>query len=127
MSSLDLKPKSKAEIDHRKAILSLRWLLVILGSYLTMFSYLGTEGFPFVFGFALAFSISNILLMMVPRQQFTGKKTQVSIALIDVFFVSGTLYLLRVPGNYLYVALAGIFLLAVAWRDLRLVLFSLFV
>jgi diguanylate cyclase (GGDEF)-like protein len=127
MSSLDLKPKSNAEIDHRKAVLSLRWLLVILASYLTLFSYLGTEGFPFVFGFALAFSISNILLMMVPRQQFTGKKTQVSIALLDVFFVSGTLYLLRVPSNFLYVTLAGIFLLAVVWRDLRLVLFSLFV
>src|SRR5438132_9969906 len=109
MSSLDLKPKSKAEIDHRKAVLSLRWLLVILASYLTLFSYLGAEGFPFVFGFALAFSISNILLMMVPRQQFTAKKTQVSIALLDVVFVSGTLYLLRVPGNYLYVAFASIF------------------
>src|SRR5437667_8032279 len=122
MSSLDLKPKSKAEIDHRKAVLSLRWLLVILASYLTLFSYLGTEGFSVVFGFALAFSASNVLLMMVPRLQFTGKRTQVAIALLDVFFVSGTLYLLRIPGQYLYVAFVAIFLLAVICRDLRLVL-----
>ena len=127
MSSLDLKPKSTAEIDHRKAVLSLRWLLVILASYLTLFSYLGTDRFPFVFGFALAFSISNILLMIVPRREFTSPKTRLSIALLDVIFVTGTLYLLRNPGEYLYIAFAGIFLLAVLWRDLRLVLFSLFV
>src|SRR5439155_1613569 len=49
MSSLDLKPKSTSEIDHRKSVLSLRWLLVILASYLTLFSYLGSDGFPVVF------------------------------------------------------------------------------
>src|SRR5689334_7227184 len=102
MSSLDLKPNSQAEIDHRKAVLSLRWLLVILASYLTLFSYLGTEGFSVVFGFALAFSMSNVLLMMIPRQQFTSKRTQLSIAMLDVFFVSGTLYFLRMPEQYLY-------------------------
>src|SRR5438552_10975200 len=107
MSSLDLKPKSTAEIDHRKAVLSLRWLLVILASYLTLFSYLGTDGFPVVFGFVLAFSVSNILLMMVPRREFTGKRTQLAIVLLDVAFVTGTLYLLRIPGEYLYIVFAG--------------------
>src|SRR5438552_13476862 len=125
--SFDLNPKSKTEIDHRKAVLSLRWLLVILASYLTLFSYLGTERFPLVFGFALAFSASNVALMMIPRQQFTAKKAQTSIAVLDLLFVSCTLYLLRVPDNYLYVAFGTIFLLAVVWRDLRLVQFSLFV
>src|SRR6266478_4759948 len=101
MSSLDLKPKSTSEIDHRKAVLSLRWLLVILASYLTLFSYLGTEGFPFVFSFAMAFSISNVVLMIIPREKFTSRRTQLPMALLDLFFVSGTLYLLRIPGNYL--------------------------
>src|SRR5260370_25472067 len=104
MSPLDLTPKSKSEIDHRKAVLSLRWLLVILASYLTLFSYLGTERFPFVFAFALAFSVSNVVLMLIPRPQFTDKKAQVAIALLDLIFVSGILYLLRVPENYLYLA-----------------------
>src|ERR1051326_3735124 len=127
MSSLDLKPKSTAEIDHRRAVLSLRWLVVILASYLILFSYLGTEGFPFVFGFSLAFSASNIFLMLIPRPQFIARKAQLTMALLDMFFVSGALFLLRIPGNYLYIVLAGIFLLAIIWRDLRLVLFSLFV
>src|ERR1051326_220737 len=127
MSSPDLKPNSEAEIDHRKAVLSLRWLLIILASYLTLFSYLGTEGFSAAFGFGRAFSASNILLMIFPRHPFTGKRTQLSIAWLDVFFVSGALYFLRIPGHFLYVTFAAIFLLAVIWRDLRLVLFSIFV
>src|SRR5881296_2905281 len=124
---LDLKPKSASDIDHRKAILSLRWLLVILASYLTLFSYLGTELFPFVFGFSLAFSASNLGVMLIPRGHFLTRKTQVVITALDFFFVSGTLYLLRLTENYLYVAFAVIFLLALVWRELRLVLFSLFV
>jgi len=123
----DLKPKSASDIDHRKAILSLRWLLVILASYLTLFSYLGNELFPFVFGFALAFSASNLLIMLIPGGQFLTRKTQAAITALDFLFVFGTLYLLRVPQNYLYVAFAAIFLLALVWRELRLVLFSLFV
>src|SRR2546427_11992583 len=49
------------------------------------------------------------------------------ISVLDFFFVSATLYLLRVPEDYLYVTFAAIFILALIWRDLRLVLFSLFV
>src|SRR6266566_5423398 len=127
MPRTGLKPKTGAEIDHCKAILSLRWLLVIFTSYLTLFSYLGTELFPFVFGFALAFSASNFALMLIPRTRFLTRRVRVLISVLDFFFVSATLYLLRVPEDYLYVTFAAIFILALIWRDLRLVLFSLFV
>ena len=125
MSFLDVTPKSKPEIDHRKAVLSLRWLLVILASYLTLFSYLGTETFPLAFAFALAFSISNVALMFIPRRQFMARKTQSATALADVIFVSGTLYFLRITDHYLYVVFVAIFVLAVIWRDLRVILFSM--
>src|SRR2546428_5741152 len=104
MPRTELTPKSGSDIDHRKAILSLRWLLVILASYLTLFSYLGTELFPFVFGFSLAFSASNLGMMLIPRGQFLSRKTQATRTALDFLFVSLTLYLLRVPENYLYVA-----------------------
>src|SRR5215468_3999396 len=95
-----LKPKS-AEIDHRKAVLSLRWLLVILASYLTLFSYLGTEVFPVVFGVALGFSLSNVALMVVPRRKFLDSQVQTSVTVLDLIFISATLYLLRAPQHYL--------------------------
>src|SRR5262245_54416537 len=125
MRHLELKRKSQSEIDHRKAVLSLRWLLVILASYLTLFSYIGTEVFPVVFGVALAFSISNIVLMFIPRPRFTDARIQGAVTILDLIFVSATLYLLRVPGNYLFLAFLGIFIMAALWRDFRLVLFSL--
>src|ERR1051326_5971339 len=127
MSSLDLKPKSTAEIDHRKAVLSLRWLLVILASYLTLFSYVGTRLFAVAFGIGAAFAVTNVILMLIPRSRFIDDNVQRAVAVIDVIFVGATLYLLRAPQNYLYAVFILIFILAVVWRDLRLVLFSLLV
>jgi diguanylate cyclase (GGDEF)-like protein len=125
--SLQLKPQFQPEIDHRKAVLSLRWLLIILASYLTLFSYLGTATFPFVFAMALAFSASNAFLMLVPRSRFTERRIQRAVVAMDLVFVCSTLYFLRVSETYLYIAFLGVFVLAVVWRDLRLVLFSVFV
>src|SRR5215831_16593383 len=125
--ALALRAKTESEIDHRKAVLSLRWLLVILASYLTLFSYIGSEQFPVAFGIALAFSFTNIVLIFVPRQQFTADRTLNGVAILDLVFVSLTLYLLRIQGNYLYLGFLAIFVLALLWRDLRLVLVSLFV
>jgi diguanylate cyclase (GGDEF)-like protein len=126
MPRLDLKPKTQP-LDHRKAVLSLRWLLVILASYLTLFSYVNTRMFPLVFGVAIAFSLSNVVLMLIPRQVFLENKMQAAVAVFDVLFVAVTLYLLRVPENYLYAAFILLFILAVIWRELRLVLFSLLI
>jgi len=127
MPRVDLKLKTRPEIDHRKAVLSLRWLLVILASYLTLFSYLGTPVFAQVFLFVLAFALTNVGLMVAPRRWFIDDRIQVAVGIIDTLFVSVSLYILRVPTNYLYVAFIVIFVLAVIWRDLGLVLFSLLV
>jgi diguanylate cyclase (GGDEF)-like protein len=127
MPRLDLKMKSEPATDDLNAVLSLRWLVVILASYLTLFSYLGTPLFPAVSWLAVAFSLSNVVLMLVPRRFFIEPKAQTAVAVLDVVFVSSTLYLLRVPENYVYIGFVAIFVLAVLWRDLRLVRFSLLV
>jgi diguanylate cyclase (GGDEF)-like protein len=127
MPSVDLKPKNRPEIDHRNAVLSLRWLLVILASYLTLFSYIGTELFPVVSVVALLFALSNVALMLTPRRWFIDDRLEIAVTVLDVIFVAITLYLLRVPDNYLFVAFTLIFVLAALWRDLRLVLFSVLV
>ena len=114
------------ETDHRKAVLSLRWIVIILASYLTLFSYLGTESFAVIFIVTIAFSASNVGLMLVPSSKFSDASIQRVVGWMDVFFVTTTLYLLRVAETYLYVAFVAVFLLAVVWRDLRLVLFSVF-
>ncbi len=113
--------------EHRRAHLSLRWLLIILASYLTLFSYLSQPNFLLVFVYVLAFTFSNIAISLIPGRSFELPNVQKVIAGMDLVFVSGAFYLLRGPETYLYVALLAVFVLALLWRDLRLVLFSLFV
>jgi diguanylate cyclase (GGDEF)-like protein len=125
MPRLDLKAKSQPEIDYRRAILSLRWLLVILASYLTVFGYIGTPLFPVAAAASLAFALTNVMIVLIPRGRFIENYVQRAVGVLDVIFVSATLYLLREPNNYLYAAFIAIFMLAAIWRDLRLVLFSL--
>ncbi len=124
---LQLRPQFQHEIDHRKAVLSLRWLVIILASYLTLFTYVATATFPFVFAIAVAFAASNVALMLVPRHRFMERAIQGGLVFLDLFFVTGILYFLRVSDTYFYVAFVGVFILAVVWRDLRLVLFSIFI
>src|SRR5207249_10733762 len=100
MPLTELKPKSGSDIDHRKAILSLRWLLIILASYLTLFSYIGTEQFSLVFGTAIAFSLSNLALTFIPKRQFLQSIVQHGIAFLDVLFVFAMLKFLPTPVSY---------------------------
>jgi hypothetical protein len=65
-------------------------------------------------------------MMLIPQRRFTEPRAQAAVAILDLILVSATLYLLRVPNNYLFIAFLGIFVLAIVWRDLRLVLFSIF-
>jgi diguanylate cyclase (GGDEF)-like protein len=124
---LHAKSQFHPEIDHCSAIVSLRWLLIILSSYLTLFTYIGTASFNQVFAIAIAFSGTNVVFMLLPREKFTGRGVQRVIMATDLVFVCATLYFLRVSETYLYAAFLAVFVLAVVWRDLRLVLFSIFV
>lgn len=125
MPPLNLKPKSHPEIDHRKAALSLRWLLVILASYLTLFSYIGSPAFPVVVGIIVVFSLTNVVFLVISGDRFIKDNVQRTAAALDIVFVATILYLLRVPENYLYIAFIAVIILAAIWRDRRLVLFSL--
>ncbi len=119
--------KYSPESEHRRSFLSLRWLVIILASYLTLFSHLSSENFPILFTFVLLFAGTNIVLALVPEGWFEGSAGQRAIAACDALFVGATFYLLRSPETYLYVGFVLIFVLALVWRDLRLVLFSLLV
>jgi diguanylate cyclase (GGDEF)-like protein len=115
------------DLERRKAFLLLRWLLVILASYLTLFSYLANEKFNHIFGLAVFFYLTQLVLQFVPRVDFEKRKVQLAIAVLDVVLVASTLYLLRDPETPLYIAFLAIFLMTLVWREFKLVLFSIFV
>src|SRR5215831_15366320 len=81
--------------DHRSSYLLLRWLVIILASYLTVFSYVGNPSFNFVFTFALMFAATNMALAFVPLDSFDSRAMRIALPVTDVVFVSGTFYLLH--------------------------------
>src|ERR1051325_2079452 len=82
-------------VEHRRSFLSLRWLLIILGSYLTLFPRLGSRTFIAVFGFAIVFAATNIAAGIVRRDWFDSVWFQNALAAVDIVFVAATFFLLR--------------------------------
>jgi diguanylate cyclase (GGDEF)-like protein len=113
------------EREHRRSFLMLRWLLVILAAYLTLFSHLQAETFNLVCVFVALFAASNLAFVLLPRRHFPSRPVQLGIVAGDVLFVSLSFYLLRVTTTYLHLAFILIFVLIAVWRDLRVVALSL--
>jgi diguanylate cyclase (GGDEF)-like protein len=113
--------------EHRRSILSLRWLVIILASYLTLFTYIATPAFPAVFAFTVLFAATNVGITFIPAVQFEQKRTHHIIAVVDALFVTVIFYLLSGAGTYLYLGFAVIFVLALVWRELKLVLVSVLI
>ena len=117
-------------VENRRSFLLLRWLIIILSAYLTLFSNLLSDvrsQFTGVFVVVVAFSLSNIVMAFLPWKLFVAARSSRLVAAVDAVFVCGFLYALRVPGPPIHLPLMGIFLLAMIWRDLRVVLFALLV
>jgi diguanylate cyclase (GGDEF)-like protein len=117
----------RPEAELRRSLLSLRWLVIILAAYLILFTHLSSSSFPILFAFVALFAATNIALAFVRDDWFQSDSGQRFIAATDILFIGGTFYLLRVTENYLYLGFTLVVVLAVLWRELKLVLFSLLV
>ena len=118
-------------VENRRSFLLLRWLIIILAAYLTLFSNLlsdvRSQDFIGIFVAVVTFSLSNFVLAFLPRKFFVTARSSRLVAAADALFVCGFLYALRVPGPPIHFPLMGIFLLALIWRDLGVVVFALLV
>lgn len=115
----------RPERDYRRSFLLLRWLVIILAAYLTVFTYIKSELFGIVAVFVLAFAMSNVVWTLLPAWFFHLRWVQVVLLVTDIVCVSATLFLLKTPESYLYVPFILIFAMTVVWRDLKVVAFSL--
>ena len=116
---------TEPEREHRRSFLMLRWLLIILAAYLTLFSHLQADTFNLVGLFVGFFALTNLVFVSLPRRMFPRRSIQIAIVTGDVLFVSVTFYLLRVTTTYLHLAFIVIFVLITIWRDLKVVALSL--
>lgn len=110
--------------ESKKSFLLLRWLLIILASYLTIFSRLSESPGP-VFLVVIAFWLSNLAVMLIPAQRLLEDRFTQFITLIDLALVSCCFYLLRVPGNYVWAGALLIFAVASLFRNLQVLFFSI--
>src|SRR5262245_25355164 len=127
MLGSELKPRELPPTDTRKSFLSLRWLLIILSGYLTLFSYVGTREFLPVFFFAVLFAVTNLVFSLLPACVFETSGLHRTLDVADVIFCSATFYFLNQAGTYLFLPFMLVFVLAIVWRELKVVLFSLLV
>ncbi len=114
-------------VENRRSFLLLRWLIIILASYLTLFSNLRSQNFIGIFVLVVAYSASNIVMGFLPQRSFVAVRSSRLAIVVDAIFICSFLYLLHVSGPPIHFPLMGIILLALIWRDLRVVLFSLLV
>jgi len=117
----DYRPES----ERRKSVLLLRWLMIILAAYLTVFRYIPTSNITFVVMFVAAFALTNIVLTLLPPRRFPTLVVQRALAVADVLFVSATFFLLRIPDTYLYLGFILVFVIAAISRELIVLLSSL--
>ena len=113
------------ERDYVRSFLLLRWILLILAAYLTLFPNAVAPSFGLLYTFIVGFAASNIVCMAVTHARFQSRGFRLGIVLVDVVFVSVTLYILRVPDTYLFLAFVFVFVMAGIWRDLKIVGFAL--
>src|SRR5262245_20234204 len=89
--------------DYVRSFLLLRWLLLILAAYLTLFPNVERPSFALLYTFMVGFAATNIVCMAVPFERLQSRSFRLGIAVADTIFVSVTFYLLRVPQTYFFV------------------------
>ena len=117
---------SEPYLANRNAFILLRWLLIVLTGYLTVFSDLeeGISGIAFV---AVAFVLSNVLIELMPLQLLLAAKKKHIIMAIDAVFIAIFLNYLRIDEAQIHLPFIGVVVLAIIWPDMRVVLFAVFV
>jgi diguanylate cyclase (GGDEF)-like protein len=124
MSAAETTPY-EPERDYVRSFLLLRWLLLILAAYLTLFPSVGRPSFALLYIFVVGFAATNVVCMSVSHERFKTPRFRLWIMLADVIFVSVIFFLLRVPETYLFVPFILVFVLAEIWRDLKIVGFAI--
>ena len=125
--SADSIRHSRPESEYRRSLTLLRWLLIILAAYLTVFRYLPTSNFNYAVMFVCGFALTNVLLLVATSSRMPFARIQRALSIVDVIFVSSTFYLLRAPDTYIYLGFLIVFVMAAIWREFMVLLFSLIV
>ena len=84
--------------ENRRSFLLLRWLVIVLASSVALFSNPGGEHFIAICFLVLGFSLTNAVLEFLPVRLVDTIRPRRWIAIADVAFLSGCLFVLAVEG-----------------------------
>lgn len=110
------------EFEQKVLFISVRWLIIIVTLHFVVFASLGSLEFPLFNRVAYLFILSNLVLMAVPKRLFAEHHFPARFLPVDCAFVAFSIYFLREPGTYYYLAVIAL-LVVIAWRrDFRWIL-----
>ena len=115
-------------LENRRSFILLRWLLVILTSYLILSAGDGSAPPPLQAVILVAgFFLSNLAIALLAPGALAVAQSRYVVVVLDAIFISGGLYLLRVEGPQIHLAFTIVFLVALISTNLRLTLFAMLV
>lgn len=125
---VDLKNPKVSVLDKKRTIMILQWLVMIVTSYLLLFSKGTISEDPQVHGLIALFLASVLLLQWLPAEFFHHRFFDTTLLLTDTLLISASIYMNRdVPWDLFLIYFFILLLAAIGTNLLRIVIGSILV
>lgn len=112
-------------LDKKQTIIILQWLIVIVNSYLVLFSKGEVTEDPWVYGLVVIFLASALVLYRLPEGIFRHRLFDAVLLISDTLFISAAIYMKRdIPWDLFLFYFFILFIAAIGASMLKIVLGS---
>src|SRR3989304_2697840 len=115
-------------LDKKQAISILQWLIVIVTSYLLLFSKGTASEDPRVYGLIIIFLASSLVIRRLPEAVFQHRYFDIALLVTDTALISASIYMNRdVPWDLFLFYFFILFLAAIGENMVRIVIGSVLI
>lgn len=107
------------ETSKKTTIIQLRWLVVLISSYLLVFTYETWLAPVAIWGIVLFYLMTNASLYFVDEKLFDSSYFYTPLVIFDTLFVTASLVISGQVGTDFYLAYFLIIILCTIWQDFR--------
>ena len=124
----DLEKSGGPILDKKQAISILQWLIVIVTSYLLLFSKGAASEDPLVYGLIVVFLASSLVIRRLPEAVFQHRYFDIALLVTDTALISASIYMNRdVPWDLFLFYFFILFLAAIGENMVRIVIGSVLI
>ena len=128
MFMADLEKSGGPILDKKQAISILQWLIVIVTSYLLLFSKGAASEDPRVYGLIVVFLASSLVIRRLPEAVFQHRYFDIALLVTDTALISASIYMNRdVPWDLFLFYFFILFLAAIGENMVRIVIGSVLI